>query len=192
MGKQGKTMQQKIDPYKTPATVTWVLAADNQHAEIMSCVKRTRLSGFVGMNKHHFPREAFAYELVPEPGGIIRSETLDDYQIGYDLRGTDMNSATAKRTTYEPEGNIQKELKRRYLKAIAEKLNRAALQDSFDKLVLVAPQRLIGEIKEHLPVDVLRRIVAEIPKDVMHASSHELLARLREVLAEKQCPHTET
>ncbi len=166
--------------------IIWVLVADNHRAEIFACAQTTRLAGFVGFNKHHFPREETTFELVPLPNGVIRSETIGAYQTGRGVRGMDMNSATAKRTTYEPKGDILKELRRGYIQAIADQLQRAALENKFHKLVLVSPARLISDLKERLPPIVRSRITAEIPKDLAHAPKKELVAQVLDVVADKQ------
>jgi len=175
--------------FDRPEAITWVLVADNRRANIFSCVKKTRLAGFVGFNKHHFPHEAATHELAPVPDGGVRAESIGNYQTGYDLRGMTMNSATAKRTTYEPKGDIKKELRRGYIQAVADKLYHAALENAYYKLVIIAPARLIGDVKERLPLAVRKRIVAEIPKDLAHAPPEELRAQVLHALADEQAPH---
>lgn len=70
--------------------------------------------------------------------------------------------------------------KDRFAKDIASMLYRSAHAGSFEKLVIVAPPRTLGEIRAELHQEVRQRLVAEIDKDLTgHA-----IDRIEQILAE--------
>ncbi|AZN71613.1 host attachment protein [Georhizobium profundi] len=60
--------------------------------------------------------------------------------------------------------------KERFAKEIAERLYKYAHADRFDKLILVAPPKVLGEMREAMHQEVLDRIISEIPKTLTNHS----------------------
>lgn len=58
----------------------------------------------------------------------------------------------------------------RFVEALAERLNRLALQGKFSKLVLIADPRSLGRLRPALHDRARDAILAEIPKDLAHQS----------------------
>lgn len=54
----------------------------------------------------------------------------------------------------------------RFAAELADGLKRRALANEFEKLVIVAPPRTLGEIRKHLHKEVEARVTAELPKDL--------------------------
>ena len=48
----------------------------------------------------------------------------------------------------------------------AQRINRAALANEFERLIIVAPPKTLGELRKHYHKQVESRITAEIPKDL--------------------------
>jgi protein required for attachment to host cells len=163
--------------------LTWVLVADGKTARVYQCQKTARLLPTKGLRRHSLHEEKMEQTLMPVQGAVIEAESIDDYQLGHDRRGTILNSADTAHNAYEPHGNIRKELRRRFLKAIAEKLERAYAEKEFSRLILVAPAKMLGELHEQLSV-VQSHIVAVLPKDLAHFEGQELLPYLQDTLME--------
>lgn len=66
----------------------------------------------------------------------------------------------------------------RFAVDIAEALYKAAHAGRFDKLVIVAPPRTMGELRQHLHKEVADRIVGEITKDLTSLPIHEVEKKL--------------
>jgi protein required for attachment to host cells len=56
--------------------------------------------------------------------------------------------------------------KQRFARELAEVLYRQALANRFDKLVVVAPPRILGDLRKAFHAEVIDRIAAEIPKEL--------------------------
>lgn len=54
----------------------------------------------------------------------------------------------------------------RFVRDFAEKLNRAATRNRFERLILIAPPKVLGALRPALSPAVAERIAAEIPSDL--------------------------
>jgi protein required for attachment to host cells len=69
-----------------------------------------------------------------------------------------------------------------FLKRLANRVAEAGAQHQFDHLVVAAPPRALGSLREKLPPGVQSRIRAETPKDLLDEPAQKLRARLQELL----------
>jgi hypothetical protein len=92
--------------------------------------------------------------------------------------GVSFESATAMR-----HGTGQHDLANRrreaFAKELAELLNTQARKGEYHHLVLAAPPRLLKAIRERLSDTARGRILAEIPKDLLKVSNHDIKDWLR-------------
>jgi protein required for attachment to host cells len=180
---KGKTAMYERAARLPQLLITWALLADGKQARIYECRKIMQKVPLGGANIHHYYDEQSGHELVLVPNGAMEAESIDDYQIGHDRRGTSSSSNSSTHNTYEPHGDIQKELKRRFIKAISDKLQQACANNSFDRLILVAPAKMVGELRKQLSSDVQNRIVGVLPKDLTHDQGQVAMTHLRDIFA---------
>jgi protein required for attachment to host cells len=69
-----------------------------------------------------------------------------------------------------------------FLKRIASKITDAEKHNGFEHLVIAAPPRALGMLRELLPESVRNRIRAEASKDVVDESTSQLRERLTDLL----------
>ena len=62
----------------------------------------------------------------------------------------------------------------RFAADTAEMLKARALRNEYDALVVVAPPRTLGELRKHYHKEVERRLVAEVPKDLVNVPVAEI------------------
>lgn len=62
----------------------------------------------------------------------------------------------------------------RFARSIAEQLNQAAREQKFRDLIIVAPPKVLAEIRRDLSAEAHRRVAAEIPKDLVHHTIPEI------------------
>lgn len=67
---------------------------------------------------------------------------------------------------------------RRFAHTLAHVLERGREKQAFARLVLVAPPKLLGELRENLSRGLQGTIAAEVHKDYSHAGVAELIDRL--------------
>jgi protein required for attachment to host cells len=62
----------------------------------------------------------------------------------------------------------------RFAADTAAMLKARALRNEFEALVVVAPPRTLGELRKHYHKEVERRLVAELPKDLVNLTVPEI------------------
>ena len=66
--------------------------------------------------------------------------------------------------------------KERFALTMAERINKAAQANQFPQIIIVAPPKILGELREALAQEVTPKILAEIPKDLTHHTIAEIEA----------------
>jgi len=133
---------------------TWVVVADANGARILRFAKRTE-----------------AWQQIEHilPDGSGAPETAD-----FAAKASQHKGALHGHGEVGPKENKERHLAH----AIAHALERGMVDNVFDALVLVAPPKLLGELRENLSRGLQKRVLAELPKDFVHLDSEELAKRL--------------
>jgi len=159
--------------------VIWILVADSKQAQIyvrQQVEKRVPVNG----NALRDPfSDITACEPVPVEGMRWTAESADQYEAGRNSVGMVFESAAgAGRHMNEPHIDIKDEVRNHFARSIAGHLERAREAKAFDRLVLIAPAKMLGEIKKQLNKNVLKMVVAEMPKDLTHYDGNSLTGYL--------------
>jgi protein required for attachment to host cells len=72
--------------------------------------------------------------------------------------------------------------KHQFAKEIAGRLNKLALGGGIDRIVLVAPPQVLGDLRKELHKVTTEKVVAEIQKDLTNFPTDRIAAEVREVL----------
>ena len=93
-------------------------------------------------------------------------DDVPDREMKTDAPGTQGQSAGySGRVAYEETDFHQLE-EDRWAVAAAEQVNKRALQNDFEQLVIVAPPKTLGHIRKKLHKEAERRLLCEIPKEM--------------------------
>lgn len=161
----------KIAKNKTP--VTWVLVADGGYAQVFTRGEKEKRMPLLGTRTRRY-EERKEYALIPMPEWELKAESAEEFEMGNNQRGRVVASAGLARHAADPHEDVHEAVKRRFMKAIAEKLNKAKAEEAFDRLALVAPSRRLGELREFLSTQALAAVMMEMPKDLTHYGSGEI------------------
>ena len=105
------------------------------------------------------------------------SETVSDRQ------GRSFASAGGGiRSPYEPKHDPHKMEKHNFVHRIVKELDDSYDRNEFKHLVIVAPQRSLGEFRSIAPDKLRRAVWREVPKELTQLSAHELESRLKPIL----------
>jgi protein required for attachment to host cells len=107
---------------------------------------------------------------------------LPGHDLGTDRPGRSYESATPSRHAIEGKINPHEAAKLRFEVQIAELVNRAAEQGLFDSLVLVAPPRVLGDMRQALSAQARERLIVEEGKDLLGLPEQMLTNRLTALL----------
>ena len=141
---------------------TWFLLADGRKARVLVELRR----GGDLKERHDWAMS-------------IADEDLYDPQ---DRPPRSVDRAGAGRHAMDKGRNLHEAEEQKFLKRVAERLGDAARHNAFDHLVLAAPPRALGALREELSEAVRGRVRAEIVKDIVEEDDAQLRARLSETL----------
>jgi protein required for attachment to host cells len=79
-------------------------------------------------------------------------------------------------------GAPRDEAEHRFAKEVVRMLERGLAEGAFHHLVLVAPPKLLGILRENLTVGLAARVRESEPKDYAQVPDHELEQRVRELV----------
>lgn len=98
----------------------------------------------------------------------MEQENPPDREQGTDRLGR-VNGGGAQRSSVE-ETDWHQIGKERFAREVAERLYKWAHAGRFDKLVIVAPPQVLGEMRKELHSEVAHRVIGEIPKTLTNHS----------------------
>jgi len=96
-----------------------------------------------------------------------------DREIKSDGPGRAFSSVGDGRSAFE-ETDFHQQEEDRFAADTAAMLKERALRNDYESLVVVAPPRTLGELRKHYHKEVERRLVAEIPKDLVNVPVAEI------------------
>jgi protein required for attachment to host cells len=139
----------------------WIVVADGSHARILA--NRGPGTGLTLVAEHN--------------SAEARAQTSE---LGSERPGRTHESASAARHAVEPRVDWHRQEKERFVARVAGELT--AARDQFDALILVAPPRVMGELRRELDGQLKDKISAELQKDLTWVSVPELSGHLGDVI----------
>src|SRR5690606_906550 len=131
-------------------TRSWIVIADGAHARIL---------------ENHGPGKG----LIPRPSDEMHKTLRPSREINTDRPGrrrdrVAQGAVVQGRHAMEPSSDPHREEKRRFADLLAEHLNEAALNHSYDRLVLIAPAKTLGDLRQALSKEASVKLDGELPK----------------------------
>ena len=90
-----------------------------------------------------------------------------------DIPGRSFSSVGPGRSAYD-ETDSRQIGEDRFAAETAEILNRMALEDRFQSLIVVAPPRTLGELRRHYHGELEKRLTGEVPKNLTNATVSDI------------------
>jgi protein required for attachment to host cells len=104
------------------------------------------------------------------------------HDLGLDRPTRVKESANAARHAVEPRRDLHAAAKEDFVKHVAGEIDTEHGRKSFDKLVLVAPPRVLTELKEKLSKAMTKLATDSLQKDLTKVPDHELAEHLKPTL----------
>lgn len=145
-----------------PNRTMWVVVADGARVRIFQGDPRVGALELVMPELVGRGREKGSELLADRPG-----RSVDSSHIG-------------NRHAMEPPTDPKEVEKQRFARELADKLEEANNEGRFARLMIVAPPKMMGELREVLSDRVKEKIVREVEKDLTWVSVHELPEHLRD------------
>jgi protein required for attachment to host cells len=102
--------------------------------------------------------------------------------LGLDRPARVKESAAPARHAIEPRRDLHVAAKEDFVKSVAGEIDVAHGRKRFDKLVLVAPPRVLTELKEKLSGSMAKLVAGSVQKDLTKIPDHDLAEHLKPTL----------
>ena len=99
-------------------------------------------------------------------------------ELGLDRPARVKESANTARHAIEPRRDLHNAAKEDFVKLVAEQLDAERARGQFDKLVLVAPARVLAQLKDELSKPIAEIVVSDLQKDLTKIPDHDLTEHL--------------
>lgn len=150
---------------------TWILIADGAKARVIEQDRHSRTF------KPAFEQEYFG-------------STAQSKEIASDRPGRSFDIGGQGRHAMEPSSDPQRHAEYAFARDLSHRLEKAAGSHSFDRLVIVAAPKTLGDLRDLLPSTVKDRVVAEVDKDLTNVPLSDLGKHLDQHLPrQEQFPH---
>ena len=136
-------------------TRTWILLADGAQARLLR-----NLGPGKGLE-----------EISP---GTVEFPHPPNREIDSDKPGRVQDSAGPGRHSMEPPTDPHEKLKHDFARSLAEGINAADHKDRFDRLIVAAPPKVLGEIRQKLSKTSKAKLLRELDKDLIGADDKQL------------------
>lgn len=113
----------------------------------------------------------------------VEHETIPTHEMGSDKPGTTHSSADNRRSSVEPT-DMHALAEREFLAKLAHRLDHFATEHKIKNLVVVAPPRALGMLRESMPKHLHAIVRAEIDKDYVSLPLYEIEKHLAKALAD--------
>lgn len=146
--------------------VTWVLIADGMHARVLC-------------------QQAPGGTLTAMPDYELSAPTVKGFSrdLKSDRPGRAFDTGSGQRHAMEPRSDPHRREKTVFAGRVAALLNKAADRNEFQRLVLVAPPRMLGALRSELDVRTRALISCELARDLVHTPVGELSEHLEGALS---------
>lgn len=143
---------------------TWILVADGGGARIFESVGQGR-----------------GVHLVS--GTESRVDNPASHELGQERPGRVYESVGTARHAVEPKRDPHRALEALFANQLATMLANYSANNSFDRLVIVAPPAMLGELRKDIKPALREKVIAEIDKDLSKVPSNEIAAHIENVIA---------
>ena len=99
---------------------------------------------------------------------------------GTDKPGRTFESVGNRRSAYEPPADWHEQAKRDFAREIAGLLKEKSRNGDFDKLILVAPPEMLGNLRPLLSPETKEKLLGEVNKDYTQLTPREIKEQLSE------------
>ena len=145
--------------------------------------RRTWIVVANGTTARALENEGVGKGLNPAPAFEMTVASPPTRELGSDRPGRVHDRFGQGRHAMEPKADWHRQEKAEFAKAVAEKIESAARAGRYDRLVLVAPPTVMGDIRSALGRHARDLIIGEITKDLTRSDLADIDQHLGDVLA---------
>ena len=149
-------------------TKTWILVADGGRARILEVAGKGKVLRMIS-------------------GSDAKLDNPPSHEQGRDRPARVHELVGNVRHAVEPRHDPHRARETLFARQLGAMLGGYAARNDFDRLVLVAPAAMLGDLRRALQPQVLEKVVAEVDKDLTKIPTHNVLAHINDVLVGTRC-----
>lgn len=143
---------------------TWVVIADGMRARILQWEGDDRFTPATKEELYDASVHGFARDLKS------------------DAPGRAFDTGSGARHAMQPRHDPHEMEKERFERHVAEIVNEAAARKAFDRLVIAAPPKALGHLREALAAPARKCLIGELHKDLVKTPADQLASHFRDIL----------
>ena len=120
--------------------------------------------------------------LEPLPSGEMTAGAAPTREIGSDRPGRVHDRMGPGRHAMAPRTDWHDQEKQQFVRQVAERIDIAARDKAFDRLVLVAPPKALGELRTAMAPQTAKLVAGELAKDLTKVPIQDLPKHLEEII----------
>ncbi len=144
--------------------VTWIVVADGARARV-------------------FVNDGIGKGLSERPDLALATDSRRNRDIQADRPGRTFDSAGEGRHAMEPRTDPHQHDEREFIRDVVDRLNGFAQRGAFERLVLVAAPRALGDMRQLMPKPLSARVVGTVAKDLTKAEPADIETHLEDIMA---------
>ena len=125
-----------------------------------------------GDQKFHF------IDRLTNDDGRVREGDLEADRAGRSDSSSGAGAHASDRSNHKHE-----EIARKWAAKISLRLNEGALKNDFEEMILVAEPHFLGILRDELPAPMMKKVIAQIPKEYTRGSDTEIREHVFEALS---------
>lgn len=141
--------------------ITWIAIADGARARVLQ-------------------QAGVGAPLTSVDALIMEQETADAKDLGTDRPGRSFSSGSDARSAMEPKSDPVAVREAEFVSDFAAALNKHS--GKYDRLILIAAPRALGDIRKAMPKPVAQKVTAELAKDLTRIPNDQIASHLEDVL----------
>lgn len=145
------------------AARTWILIADASRAKVLAT-------------------HGLGNGLAAVPDMTLETDHKLAREIGSDRPGRSYESAGTTRHAIEPRSDPERIEEKRFAAHLVDRLNKASAENAFDRLVIVAPPVMLGDLRAALTPHLEKKLAATLDKDLTKTPEAKLGRLLEPVI----------
>lgn len=129
--------------------------------------------------------QARMFSQTPTQAGVLwtmasRDAATQTRELVSDKPGQSFSSVGYSRHAMTPQVSAQRAAQLKFARRVADAVERTTAETDFDKLIMVAPPRTLGDLRNEISPRVRAAVTEEINKDLANLADHDVLAHLAE------------
>ena len=112
------------------------------------------------------------------PDWAFEQERQKTSEILSDRQGRHANEAAFGRHAVDPREDVQHHIEHAFASEITSALDRAAEKKDFDRIVVIAPPKMLGELRATMSKRLKSLLLADLDRDLVRATPAEIISHL--------------